>query len=70
MCVQMKISIIIPVFYNEDNLEPLYKDIKEKIINTIDYEYDMFTAICEGEFHTYPYLSDVTVMYDMESDKE
>ena len=41
MCVQMKISIIIPVFYNEDNLEPLYKDIKEKIINTIDYEYEI-----------------------------
>lgn len=35
-----KISIIIPVYYNEDNLLPLYTDIKEKILSklTIDYE--------------------------------
>lgn len=52
-------------FGDEHNL--IYR--KYKSITT-DYEYDMFTAICEGEFHTYPYLSDVTVMYDMESDKE
>lgn len=37
----MKISIIIPVYYNEKNLEPLYADIKEKVINVIDYEYEI-----------------------------
>lgn len=37
----MKISIVIPVYYNEDNLRPLYEDIKEKIIDTIDYEYEI-----------------------------
>lgn len=37
----MKISIIIPVYYNRDNLKPLYEDIKEKIIDTIDYEYEI-----------------------------
>lgn len=37
----MKISLVIPVYYNEDNLRPLYKDIKEKIIDTIDYEYEI-----------------------------
>jgi len=37
----MKLSIIIPVYYNEDNLIPLYKDIKEKVINKIDYEYEI-----------------------------
>ncbi len=35
-----KLSIIIPVYYNEANLPPLYEDIREKIIEPgrIDYE--------------------------------
>ena len=37
----MKLSIIIPVYYNEQNLKPLYADIKEKIIDVIDYEYEI-----------------------------
>ena len=37
----MKVSIVIPVYYNEDNLIPLYKDIKEKFIDSIDYEYEI-----------------------------
>lgn len=27
-----KLSIVIPVYYNEDNLKPLYEDLKEKIL--------------------------------------
>lgn len=37
----MKLSIIIPVYYNEDNLRPLYDDIKAKIIDVIDYDYEL-----------------------------
>lgn len=37
----MKVSIIIPVYYNEDNLRPLYDDIKKKIIDVIDYDYEL-----------------------------
>lgn len=37
----MKLSIVIPVYYNEDNLIPLYEDIKKKIIEVIDYEYEI-----------------------------
>lgn len=37
----MKISIVIPVYYNQDNLKPLYKDIKEKVIDVIDYDYEI-----------------------------
>ncbi len=37
----MRVSIIIPVYYNEDNLRPLYIDIKEKFIDKIDYEYEI-----------------------------
>ncbi len=37
----MKLSIIIPIYYNEDNIYPLYADIKEKVIEKIDYEYEI-----------------------------
>lgn len=37
----MKVSVVIPVYYNEDNLRPLYADLKEKFINKIDYEYEI-----------------------------
>lgn len=37
----MKISIVIPVYYNQDNLIPLYEDIKKKVINVIEYEYEI-----------------------------
>lgn len=37
----MKVSIVIPVYYNEHNLCPLYDDIKNKFIDKIDYEYEI-----------------------------
>ena len=37
----MKISIVVPVYYNEGNLKPLYADIKEKVIDVIDYDYEI-----------------------------
>ncbi len=36
-----KLSIVIPVYYNEQNLLPLYSDIKEKIIDRIDFDYEI-----------------------------
>lgn len=37
----MKVSLIIPVYYNEENLRPLYADLKEKFIDRIDYDYEI-----------------------------
>lgn len=37
----MKLSIVIPVYYNEENLIPLYEDIKSKIIDIIDFDYEI-----------------------------
>jgi len=37
----MKVSIVIPVYYNEDNLVPLYESIKTEFIDIIDYEYEI-----------------------------
>lgn len=36
-----RISIVIPVYYNQDNLKPLYQDIREKVIDRIDFEYEI-----------------------------
>ncbi|MEG1011488.1 MAG: glycosyltransferase family 2 protein [Ruthenibacterium sp.] len=36
-----KLSIIIPVYFNQENLIPLYEDIKEKIIDVIDFDYEV-----------------------------
>lgn len=34
-----KLSIIVPVYYNENNLEPLYEDLKQKVLRHLhDYE--------------------------------
>ena len=37
----MKISIIVPVYYNAENLQPLYDDLKKKIFDKIDYAYEL-----------------------------
>lgn len=37
----MKVSIIIPVYYNEHNLHPLYDELKEKIIDIVDFDYEL-----------------------------
>ena len=36
-----KLSIVIPVYYNEDNLKPLYQDLQEKVLNKIECEYEL-----------------------------
>lgn len=37
----MKLSIVISVYNNEDNLEILYDDLYEKVLSKIDYEYEI-----------------------------
>lgn len=37
----MRVSLIIPVYYNEYNLRPLYADIKEKFIDKIEFDYEL-----------------------------
>ncbi|MEA5002280.1 MAG: glycosyltransferase family 2 protein [Christensenella sp.] len=36
-----KLSIIIPVYYNEQNLEPLYRDLKEKALEKLPCDYEI-----------------------------
>ncbi len=37
----MKVSVVIPVYFNEDNLRPLYKDICEKLFIHMEYEWEL-----------------------------
>ncbi len=37
----MKVTVVIPVYYNEANLYPLYEDIKKKFISKMNYEYEI-----------------------------
>ncbi len=37
----MKVSLVIPVYYNEDNLPPLYQDICEKLYPHTEYEWEI-----------------------------
>ena len=38
---RMKISIIIPVYYNEENLIPLYNELSEKVLNNNDVDFEL-----------------------------
>lgn len=38
---EVKLSIIIPVYYNEDNLKVLYEDLYQKVIKKIEYDYEI-----------------------------
>lgn len=49
----MKVSIVIPVYYNEENLIPLYQDIKEKFIKKIDYDYEIVMVNDGSKDHSY-----------------
>lgn len=37
----MKVSVVIPVYFNQDNLEPLYEDLQKKILNHSEYEWEI-----------------------------
>lgn len=36
-----KLSIVVPVYYNQDTLRPLYEDIKNKFIDMVDFDYEL-----------------------------
>lgn len=36
-----KVSIVIPVYYNQDNLYPLYEDMKTKLLEKAEFDYEL-----------------------------
>ena len=43
----MKVSIVIPIYYNQDNLRPLYRDIAQKLLVHKEYEWE-FIMVNDG----------------------
>lgn len=37
----MKVSVVIPVYFNQDNLRPLYADMAVKLLNHDEYEWEI-----------------------------
>ena len=56
----MKLSIVIPVYYNQDNLVPLYEDIKEKVIKKIDYDYEIVMVNDGSQDHSYEIMKELS----------
>lgn len=56
----MKVSIIIPVYFNEDNLIPLYNDIKEKFINVIDFDYEIVMVDDGSKDNSYKVMQEIS----------
>lgn len=55
----MKLSIVIPVYYNEDNLIPLYEDIKSKIIDIIEFDYEIVMVDDGSGDNSYEVMKDL-----------
>ncbi len=52
----MKISVIVPVYYNQDNLLPLYKDIQEKLYSHEEYEWEIVMVNDGSKDDSYPLM--------------
>ncbi len=36
-----KMSVVVPVYYNAENLPPLYDDLKEKVLDQADFDIEL-----------------------------
>ncbi len=55
----MKISIVIPVYFNEDNLKPLYADLCKKLFIHTDYEWELVMVDDGSQDKSYSVLEEL-----------
>lgn len=55
----MKISVIIPVYYNQDNLKPLYCDIQEKLYVHEEYEWEIVLVNDGSQDNSYDVMKEL-----------
>lgn len=60
----MKISIVIPVYYNEENLQSLYDDIKMKLLSQSDYEWELVMVNDGSGDGSYDVMKDLAAQDD------
>lgn len=54
-----KISIVVPVYYNQDNLLPLYTDLKEKVLSKIDIDYELIMVDDGSKDNSYQVMKEL-----------
>ena len=54
-----KLSIVIPVYYNAENLPPLYADLREKIVEGPDFSYELVFVDDGSGDNSYEVLRDL-----------
>ena len=55
----LRFSIIVPVYYNQDNLLPLYADLKEKVLTKLDTEYELIFVDDGSKDKSYEVMKDL-----------
>lgn len=55
-----KISIIVPVYYNQDNLLSLYADLKEKVLAKLDIGYELIFVDDGSKDKSYEVMKDLS----------
>lgn len=60
----MKISVVIPVYYNQDNLKPLYRDIQEKLYIHEEYEWELVLVNDGSQDDSYKVMKELADMDD------
>lgn len=55
----MKISLVIPVYYNQDNLWPLYKDIQMKLYPRTEYNWEIVMVNDGSEDRSYQVMQEI-----------
>lgn len=55
----MKISIIVPVYYNHDNLLPLYNDLREKVLNKLSCSYELILVDDGSKDQSYDVIAEL-----------
>ena len=59
-----KISIVIPVYYNQDNLLPLYTDLKEKVLSKINIDYELIMVDDGSKDNSYQVMKELAKLDD------
>lgn len=60
----MKISLVIPVYFNEGNLKPLYKDICEKLYTHTEYEWELVMVNDGSQDQSYAIMAELAARDD------
>ena len=57
-----KLSIVVPVYYNEKNLKPLYEDLKEKVLEKLDCAYEIVFVNDGSKDGSYEVMQELAAM--------